>query len=175
MEKIFVDKQDSAVFRCPHCDFTRHFNASGYRDKDSRVKIKCQCGEVVPVLIEFREFFRKQVELFGHGMVLSTLTGRSMLHRSREKFPVKIEDLSMNGLRFRLAPELGREPDVLEVDDVLSVQFRLDNRARALIERKAVIRNVYGSSCGGAASDPNMTRNWAFISCGDASRRRHGF
>ncbi len=148
MEKIFVDKHGSAVFRCPHCGFTRQFNASSYRDKDSRIKIKCQCGEVVPVLIEFREFFRKQVELFGHGVVLSTLTGRSMLHRTREKFPLKIEDLSMNGLRFCLVPDLGKEPDALEVDDVLSVQFRLDNRSRDLIERKVVIRNVYGSSYG---------------------------
>lgn len=148
MEKIFVDKQDMAVFRCPHCGFTRHFNASGYRDKDSRVKIKCQCGEVVPVLIEFREFFRKRVELFGHGMVLSTITGRSMLHRTKEKFAIKVEDLSMNGLRFGLVSDFGKDLDELAVDDVLSVQFRLDNRSRDLIERKAVIRNVYGSSYG---------------------------
>ncbi len=148
MEKIFVDKHGSALFRCPHCGFTKQFPASPYRDKDSRIKIKCRCGETVPVLIEFREFFRKPVELFGQAMVLSTISGQSALHRVREKFPIKVTDLSLNGMRFSIVPDPSQEPCALAVEDVIMASFRLDNRSQDLIERKAVIRNVYASSYG---------------------------
>ena len=148
MEKIFVDKHNNALFRCPHCGATRPFDASGYRDKDSRINIKCQCGQTVPVLIEFREFFRKPVQLYGQGGVESTLTGECEVHRTKEKFPIVIFDLSMNGMRFSVPPELVPDKTKLAVDDVLTISFRLDNPSRDLIERRAVVRNIYADGYG---------------------------
>lgn len=142
MEKIFVDKQGLALFRCPHCGFTRQFDASAYRDKDSRLKIKCRCGETVSVLIEFREFFRKQVELYGQATVLSTGSGAASLRPVNVTFPMKVMDLSLNGMRFLIMRELAQNPTSLEVNDVVRASFRLDNRSRDLVERKAVVCNA---------------------------------
>lgn len=148
MEKIFVDKHETALFHCPHCGFTRQFDASVYKNKDSRIKIKCQCGETVPVLIEFRKFFRKDVELFGYGVVLSSANGSDELAASREKFPIVVRDLSMNGLSFSIGAGSGADLGEPRVGDVILLQFRLDNRSRDLIERKAEIQNVHGARFG---------------------------
>lgn len=162
MEKIFVDKQNTASFRCPHCGFIRQFDASSYRDKDSRIQIKCQCGETVPVLIEFRKFFRKSVQLYGQGNVESTLTGHCEIHRTREKFSITILDLSFEGMRFSLAKEYTQGSADLVLDDVLTISFRLDNQTRDLVERKAVVRNVYNGSYGVSFSRTEYDKDLGF-------------
>lgn len=138
MEKIFVDKKGIAVFTCPHCGFVRTFDASGYREKDSRIKIKCRCGESVPVLIEFREYYRKQVNL----------AGQCYLHRTKEVFQIRVQDLSLKGVCFFVLAKPGMEDSPLLVDDVVTIQFRLDNPAEDVIERRALVKNVKGLRAG---------------------------
>lgn len=138
MEKIFVDKHGNALFRCPHCNFERHFDASSYKEKDSRVKIKCRCGESVPILIEFREFYRKAVTLDGH----------CMLQRTRETFNIKLHDISLNGMSFSVVPVPGMSNSPFLQGDVVAVVFRLDNRSADLIQKKGVVRNVSGLRAG---------------------------
>lgn len=138
MEKIFVDKHGNALFRCPYCAFERHFNASSYKEKDSRVKIKCHCGQTVPVLIEFREFYRKPVTLEGH----------CFLQRTRETFSIKIHDISLNGMSFSVVPTPGMSNSPFLVEDAVVMAFRLDNRAADQIQKKGNVRNISGLRAG---------------------------
>jgi len=161
MEKVYADKHGHAVFQCPHCRFQTNFDASGYRDRDSRIRIKCRCGKNVLMLVEFREFYRRPVKLFGWCRV----------HRTEANLEIRLHDLSMSGLSFSLESEVNEEEPPIVVGDVLTIQFRLDC--------PPIILFSDGQKCAMSAKVPSvsvfqrvsMTRNSAFIFCDDPVRR----
>lgn len=132
MEKIFTDSKGKANFRCPHCGFERSFDASAYRERDSRIRIKCQCGQTVPVLVEFREYYRKSVKL----------AGLCRLARTGEAFQITVKDLSLQGIGFEVVPNPGMSGSPFLHNDLIAVRFRLDNAAGHVIERKAHVVNI---------------------------------
>jgi hypothetical protein len=140
MEKVFADKQGKAVFQCPQCGFKTAFDASGYRNRDSRIKIKCRCGANVPVLIEFREFYRRKV----------SLPGWCHVHRTEELLEIRIYVLSMSGLSFSIeVPESGEGGTAeLEIGEALTLQFRLDRPPHDLIQRRGEVRNIRNNAIG---------------------------
>ncbi len=138
MEKVYADKQGRAVFQCPECAFKTAFDASGYRDKDSRIKIKCRCGVSVPVLIEFREYYRRPV----------SLAGWCHVHRTEDLLEIRVNDLSMSGLSFTVESGTVAEPAELEIGDVLTLQFRLDRPPHDLIQRRGEVRNIRENAIG---------------------------
>lgn len=138
MQKIFANKKGGAVFTCPHCGFVKPFDASAYRDKDSRLTIKCQCGQQVPVLIEFREQFRKQV----------SLSGECLLHRTNTTFNIRISDISLSGLGFILLNSHSEKNIPFVIGDTVSLKFYLDNANRDLISQRATIKNIQREKMG---------------------------
>lgn len=132
MEKVHADKQGRAVFQCPECGFKTAFDASGYRDRDSRIRIRCRCGKSVPLLVEFREYYRRPV----------SLPGWCHVHRTEALLEIRIKDLSMSGLSFSIESKEAEEPKDVAVGDVLTLQFRLDRPPHDLIQRKGEVRNV---------------------------------
>lgn len=134
MEKIYTDPKGKAVFRCPHCGFERSFDASAYRNRDSRIRIKCQCGQSVPVLIEFREYYRKSVNLYG----------LCHLPRTGEAFQIVVKNLSLQGAGFEVVPRPGVGGSPLLDGDIIAIEFNLDNAAGHLIKRKAIVINING-------------------------------
>lgn len=136
MEKVYADSRGRAIFLCPHCGGKIDFDASAYRDRDSRIRIKCRCGQSTPVLIEFRKFYRREV----------SLTGRCRVHSTGAVLGIRVHDLSMSGLSFSIEARddsLNQNEGMdLVVGDVLSVQFHLDNQAQTLVQRRAEVRNV---------------------------------
>ncbi|GAB6111523.1 PilZ domain-containing protein [Desulfomicrobium salsuginis] len=138
MDKVYADKQGKAVFQCPECGFKTAFDASSYREKDSRIKIKCRCGVSVPVLIEFRAYYRRPV----------ALSGWCHVHRTEELLEIRVNDLSMSGLSFTVEGGTGESPAALEVGDALTVQFRLDRPPHDLIQRRGEVRNIRETAVG---------------------------
>lgn len=138
MEKIFAGKNGGAVFTCPHCGFVKTFDASAYRNRDSRLTLKCQCGQQVPVLIEFREHYRKQVNL----------SGECFLPRTNSTFHIRIKDLSLSGLFFTILSNMREDRSPFLVNDAVTIQFYLDEHSQKMIERKAVVKNIKESGIG---------------------------
>jgi hypothetical protein len=138
MLKIFADKQGQAIFVCPHCGFSTSFDASAYRERDSRITIKCRCGKKLALLVEFRKFYRRAVSLLG----------QCENHRTKESLDIRLHDLSMSGLSFSVASIREVETPPFQVGDVLTVQFRLDYPPRDLIQRRAEVRNMRGDVIG---------------------------
>ena len=138
MQKVFADKQGQTVFVCPHCGFSTSFDASAYRERDSRIAIKCRCGKKVPLLVEFRKFYRRAVSLLG----------QCANYRTKESFDIRLHDLSMSGLSFSIASKKTAEATPFQVGDVLTVQFRLDYPPKDLIRRRAEVRNIRGEVIG---------------------------
>jgi hypothetical protein len=138
MQKVFADKQGQAVFLCPHCGFTTSFDASAYKDRDSRIAVKCRCGKKVSLLVEFRKFYRRAV----------SLVGQCENHRTKETLDIRLHDLSMSGLSFSVASNRVEEASPFQVGDVLTLQFRLDYPPKDLIQRRAEVRNMRGDVIG---------------------------
>jgi len=151
--KVYADKQGKAVFHCPHCGFMTEFDASAYRDRDSRIKIKCRCGESMVMLVEFREYYRRPVSLVGYCRV----------HRTGQDLEMKVRDLSMSGLSFSLESAAGDQAEApLEVGDVITVRFRLDAPPENLIQRLAEVRNVRGQAIGAKFSKSEYDKELGF-------------
>jgi hypothetical protein len=148
MLKVYADKQGKAVFHCPRCNFATEFDASAYRNRDSRIKIRCRCGESLTMLVEFREYYRRPVSLVGWCRV----------HRTGKDMEMRLRDLSMSGLSFFFeSPQ-----DEIVVGDVLTVQFRLDSPPQNLIQRKAEVRNVRDGLVGARFSRSEYDKELGF-------------
>ena len=152
MEKVYADKHGHAVFQCPHCRFQTSFDASGYRARDSRIRIRCRCGKNVLLLVEFREFYRRAVKLFGWCRV----------HRTEANLEIRLHDLSMSGLSFSIESEVNEEEPPIVVGDVLTVQFRLDCPPGNLIQRRSEVRNIRNESIGVSFSKSEYDKELGF-------------
>jgi hypothetical protein len=138
MEKVYADKQGKAIFQCSKCGFKTAFDASDYRERDSRIRIRCRCGESVPLLVEFREYYRRPV----------SLPGWCHVHRTEALRERRVNDRSMSGLSFSIESMEVDEPKDVAIGDVLTLQFRLDRPPHDLIQRKGEVRNVRDGGVG---------------------------
>lgn len=152
MLKVYADKQGKAVFHCPHCGFVTEFDASAYRTRDSRIKIRCRCGQNSTMLIEFREYYRRPV----------VLPGWCHVNRSGQDLEIRVRDLSMRGLSFSIETATQEESVLPVVGDAVTVRFRLDAPPRNLIERKAEVRHVRDGVVGARFSRSEYDKELGF-------------
>jgi len=138
MDTIYADKGGNAFFRCPHCLYEREFKAKTLQKAGGMLRIKCQCGQIVEMQIEFREFYRKSVNLYGQCSVL----------RNNATYPINVHNVSMNGIGFSIVWEAEIPARPVDPGDALMVRFRLDNASKDLIERRAVALYTDGSRIG---------------------------
>ncbi len=136
IQKIFMAKDGSAVFVCPSCGREKVFDARPFLDKNPRFDARCSCGAITPALLEFRKSFRKKVRLLGVCIV----------ERTGQEYPIEVRDVSFEGVGFAMADKTV-VPDIV-VGDVVEVRFRLDNRAKSLVERRGEIRTLRGNFVG---------------------------
>lgn len=125
VKTIHVSANNEATIVCDSCGEWKTANVARYVNLNRPVKIKCSCKAVFSVTFEKREFYRKQVDLYGtcsmHGM---------------GEGPIFIKDISRGGLGF----EINR--GTIEKGDTLSVEFVLDDKAKSTISEDVIVRNV---------------------------------
>lgn len=136
VQKIFMAKDGSAVFVCPACGQEKAFDARAFLDQSPRFDVRCRCGAVTPVLLEFRKYFRKKVRL----------VGQCVVERTGQEYSIEVRDVSLEGVGFALA-DRSVVPDLMP-GDVVTVRFRLDNRAKSLVERRGEVRSMRGDFIG---------------------------
>lgn len=142
-EKAFLTGQNTAIFACSKCNRQFVKDVSQYLKIPSEVKlkVKCTCGHSWVAILEKRRYFRKTVNLTG-----------SYICRSEGKESVSgnmtVVDISTKGLKIKL-----KESHTVELNDLLDVEFRLDNRTRTLIKRTVSVKNISGPYIGVAFSD----------------------
>jgi len=139
-EKIFLNSDQTATFVCPECKKTRIVDVSPYLAHKNQVRLraKCSCGHTYKVFIDKRKKFRKQTRLFG--------TYKYSLNNSLSKEytgEITVKNLSLSGLRIKL-----QTMPRFKVDDILLVDFLLDDQKRSQIQTKAIVRNIKGFHAG---------------------------
>jgi hypothetical protein len=136
VQKIFAAKDGSGLFVCSVCGREKSFDVRAFLNVSPRFDVRCTCGTVTSVLLEFRKFFRKKVRL----------VGACRVERSGEEYPIEVRDVSLEGVGFALV-DRRNVPDIVPGDTV-RLRFRLDNHAKSLVDRQGEVRTIRGEFIG---------------------------
>ena len=129
--KVYVQPDKTATIYCPYCNNTKEQDVS--RFKGNRfAKLKCACGKISTLQLEFRRYFRKQTQLNGFFKCIDSG------NKPAEAGNMTVVELSRNGVRL----EIRDFPRHLECEDIVNIQFNLDDNNRSFINRNVVVRNI---------------------------------
>ena len=120
MYTIYADETNHVSIICPKCQLEQHIDTTKFKHTPKKLEGKCQCGEPYEYTIEFRNRYRKDVNIPGNYIIL----GRG------EKEDLIIRELSLTGLQFETL-----KPHYISEDDALEVTFKLDNHWRSEIRK----------------------------------------
>lgn len=128
-QKVFININDTATFRCPKCERTKTTDVSKYKtcDKAVHVNCKCPCGHTYKVLLERRRHIRKPLNLNG------TFEHMDKANRGR----IKIKDMSRSGLRLEVL-----DPNDFTPGDRLKLTFKLDDEEQTAIIREVSVKTI---------------------------------
>ncbi|MBF0258916.1 MAG: PilZ domain-containing protein [Desulfamplus sp.] len=141
-----------AVFICPDCGFEKQFDASPLKNKDKNIKIKCRCGKITEMEIEFRRHFRKDVELFG----------TCLIRKTDKSCDIIVRNLSMQGIRFELLHIYSKYMSVIDLGDILELEFKLDTKQEEVISKRCIVRTKTDKYIGAEFQDDNFSKRLGF-------------
>jgi len=140
-QKVFLKKDITTVIQCPKCRKTKVISAVKYIG-NQRFKVKCSCGLVFGVELDFRQTYRKKSNLDGY--VVKLFSGKrqpQLLYESKttDSNPLncKIISISKNGITLTTVDKHG-----IGIGDDIKVKFTLDNSASTEIEKRAHVKWV---------------------------------
>jgi len=127
MEKTLTVINSEFTHQCSGCGRVRQVK---FTKKLARVKLKCGCGYLSIVPLNYRGQFRKQTNIDAL-LTIDNWTGR-----------INIIDMSLYGYRFSLIDD---PPKALCVCDIMHIEFQLDDKKKSIIkddvEIKATLNN----------------------------------
>ena len=121
---VWVGDNNKASIICPKCRFETNIDTTKYKNTQRKLKVKCKCGEVFRLTIEFRKQHRKNVRL----------SGEYSIQGKKEKGEIIIKDLSLSGIKFE-----SFKPHQISTDDILEVRFRLNNESKKEIRKEVKV------------------------------------
>ncbi len=133
--KTFVRNNNTATVICPACNTAKHISAEPYRFKKHAIKVRCRCGEIFTLRLDFRRHYRKLTSLPGtYSIITPAKTGGGIAH---------VRNISRGGIGFTVS---GRHH--LEKDLKIIVEFQLNDRNQTKLRKEGIIRSVKGNYIG---------------------------
>lgn len=139
--KVYINQENEGEIICPSCDKTRAVNISNQRVPLRPIKVKCTCGDSFSILLEYRKYHRKRVNI--PGRLLDTIS-------HAEVGEIWVTSLSVTGIGFEVTT-----PHEFGVNDVFEIQFTLDDDYDAVISEEIVLKRIDGNYVGAIFSDQN--------------------
>ncbi|MBW1763234.1 MAG: PilZ domain-containing protein [Deltaproteobacteria bacterium] len=140
-QKAFIRDDGTIRVNCPDCKAQRSIITQKVFGKH-QFKVKCTCGSVFGIQCEFREKFRKDVDL--NGVILKpseNLRWGKTLNESQQTqidpINCKVRNISIGGVGLKTFSMVD-----IAVGDPIMVKFTLDNTASSEIEKKAIVRGI---------------------------------
>jgi hypothetical protein len=137
-QRVYPNENGQAVIVCPQCMGRFTINAGTFMQRHKPLKAGCRCGHKFPVVFDTRKFYRKALRLPGQYTKLPADAPEL----------ITVEDLSYTGVKFRT-----RLSHKIEVDDVLTLDFILDNKQRSRIVKTVRVMWVMGPLIGAEFRD----------------------
>jgi hypothetical protein len=134
VSKTYIRPDNTAVISCPHCGRQKTLHADSLKQHKSKLKIKCACGNIFTVDLEFRHRVRKPVSLGG------TYTNHS---QKDSRGDIKVRNISVSGLEFS-----SMDVNNFKIGDVLTLKFNLDDEHRSEVRKEATVRAIRTNSVG---------------------------
>jgi len=134
-EKCYVNAKYMTTIVCPTCNERKRISVADYRNKQHRIKVRCQCNEIFSIQLDFRSHYRKKINLAGKFIKLDSLSGR--------EYYVIITNLSSTGLAFLISGTHN-----LKKGDKLSIEFQLNDKKKSEIVKKVEVFNVKNNLIG---------------------------
>ena len=134
VERFFVKPDGTADIKCPYCRVVKTVPLTKIKNPKKVIEVKCLCRKVFNVILEFRKMYRKETELKGRYVNQS---------RDNDEGGIIISNISMNGLGFHI-----KGAHKIEQDNILKVEFRLDDEQKTFIARQVMVREVQGNFVG---------------------------
>jgi hypothetical protein len=134
-QSVFVNNENKAVFTCPQCTKSKAMDVSKILFSANKIsfKVKCPCGNIFPVTIERRKFYRKETKL----------PGVFLLENNSKEVPMTVTNISRSGLQF-----ISSKNEILTIGTKVLVKFRLDDRSKSLIKKNGIIKRIEGATVG---------------------------
>lgn len=133
-QKSFVKSDDQAMIVCPTCDTAKAISVAQFRHRLHLIKVKCKCGHLFRVHLEFRRHFRKPTDIEGTYDLRPPATGGGK---------VKVINLSLSGACFEV-----RGLHDMKIGQEGSLVFTLDNRQETVLFKKVIIKTVNANRIG---------------------------
>lgn len=161
-QRVFLGGDGKATLQCPNCWKKRELTAQAVGARH-RFKVRCNCGRMFRVKVEYREKHRKPTDL--DGFILRLEDDERWGELLNESIPTylniincKVRNISVLGIGLFTA---GRHP--FKVGDAIRVRFTLDSPSRAAVAKKAVVRTIQGQYLGCEFLEPDKhDKNLAF-------------
>lgn len=147
MEKTWIDRDNTVTFSCRQCKKTRVIDASRFSGH-KRAKIRCPCGSISKIQLEYRRQYRKETDLPGLYKVIPAD------NTPPESGRMKVVDISRNGVRLRF-----QTPVFLTPGDRLHIQFHLDDKTATFVERDVIVQNIDPPHVGAKFQRPHEMDN----------------
>jgi len=135
VQKTFVKTNDTASIRCPKCDLVKNISVGKFRNSRHTFKIKCSCGNIFLVSLDFRRHYRKPTELTG--------TYDVMIPASNGGGQMQVNNISRSGIDFSVSGFHN-----IHIDQKIVVTFKLDNRKQTEINKEVIVRRIHNNSIG---------------------------
>jgi hypothetical protein len=152
--KFFVSHTGNVIIECPQCSSSKEISVAACKGKIFSTKVKCRCGHIFPIKLDFRQHHRKHTLLDGNYQKtnltiesyyekLSPRTATVFQHPQIEAVNCTIVDLSAGGVGLNIS---GLHE--IEEGDELFLQFNLDNKKKSLIKCAVTVKKVRGNLIG---------------------------
>ena len=138
--QVFVNDENMALIHCPYCESMKQVPVAKFKGTKHSLKVKCACGEVFKVELNFRKNVRKKTDLPG---TYYKVPG----HKSAAE-ECRIVNISFRGIGIKLFRE-----GVVKKGDKIHVSFTLDDARETKVERKVHVLHAEGSYLGGEFID----------------------
>jgi hypothetical protein len=135
--RVYLNPNKEGVVTCPHCSLGKMVNMSNYPDYfgGKSLKISCKrCRAAFYVKFDHRQHSRITVDI--PGKLLQSM------HMTTEK-NIVITSLSVTGIGFIVSDAAN-----VNVDDILTIRFHLDDGDRSVIEEQVTVRRISGAFIG---------------------------
>lgn len=143
-QKVYITGNNTVQIQCPDCAKSRSVPVSTL--KKHLLKVRCSCGTLFGLELEFRRHFRREMRLDGVFRNLSQEAeeqGADVLvrYQGTKKGPgaanCTITNLSRGGLGF-----VTKAAHTIRTGQELQLEFALDNTVGTFIVKKALVRVV---------------------------------
>jgi len=132
----FVKDDNQTTIVCPDCSAAKVISVKQFRGRQHKLKVKCSCGHIFKIQLEFRLHRRKDTSLAGTYKADTQTT-------PRDSGIIKVVNLSLSGACFEI--QGGHN---VKIGQKGRIQFTLDDSKSSVFFKNVTVRSIQNNSIG---------------------------